>query len=59
MHNMNFPLLWCKWMLECVGSVTTSVLVNRSPTEEFPLDRGLRKGYPFSPFFSLSSCEVV
>jgi len=46
-------------MLECVGSVTTSVLVNKSPTEEFPLDRGLRKGYPFSPFFSLSSCEVV
>ena len=36
MKKMNFPTLWRKWMSECVGTATTSVLVNGSPMEEFP-----------------------
>jgi len=32
MMNMNFPTLWRKWILECVGTATSSVLVNGSPT---------------------------
>ena len=42
MVHMNFPTLWRKWMSECVGTATTSILVNGCPTEEFSIERGLR-----------------
>jgi hypothetical protein len=42
MGRMDFPPLWRKWMKECVCTATASVLVNGSPTDEFPLERGLR-----------------
>jgi hypothetical protein len=32
MASMNFPTLWRKWMSECVGNATASVLVNGCPT---------------------------
>jgi len=57
LEKMAFPVLWRKWIKECVTTATASILVNGSPTDEFPLKRGLRQGDLLSPFLFLLAAK--
>ncbi|XP_020211058.1 uncharacterized protein LOC109795906 [Cajanus cajan] len=42
MEKMRFPILWRRWIAECLATARVSVLVNGSPSSEFGVGRGLR-----------------
>nr|GEY44124.1 cysteine-rich receptor-like protein kinase [Tanacetum cinerariifolium] len=44
MEQMGFSNKWRKWILSCLKSAYTLVLINGSSTSEFKVERGLRQG---------------
>ncbi|GKE12020.1 cysteine-rich receptor-like protein kinase [Tanacetum coccineum] len=50
MAQMGFGVKWRKWIYACLSSALVSILINGSPSKEFPMKRSLRQGDPLSPF---------
>jgi hypothetical protein len=48
-----------KWIMGCITSVNTTVLVNGTPTDFFKCHRGLRQGCLMSPLIFLLVIEAL
>lgn len=48
--HLGFPLRFVYWIMACVQTVSYSVLINGKPSTPFAAKKGLRQGYPLSPF---------
>ena len=57
--HMGFSPKWVRWIRWCISTARFSVLINGVPTVFFPSSRGLRQGYPLSPYLFIMGMEVL
>ena len=57
MRKMGFDEKWVALMMECVTTVSYSILINGDPTSVIRPSRGIKQGDPLSPYLFLLCTE--